>query len=166
MRLFNDHRMFKGLFRVERIVKKIISACCPLNWDSCVVCRHIEQKWTELLRELEERLDQEKETGQKEVGTYCTNCKLYLYHGENSRGHFKTQRSSLNTFPSPAIGPSTSGRPEVAPPPLFSLILLCASQSRQLVAIGQKKASSHSFATIESTCEEKNEIHGQNLGAT
>ncbi len=50
-----------------------------------VVRRHIEQKWTELLRELEERLDQEKETGQKEVGTYCTICKLHFNHGENSR---------------------------------------------------------------------------------
>jgi hypothetical protein len=48
-------------------LSEIISSCCPFN--SCVVCRHIEQKWTELLRELEERLDQEKETGQKEVHT-------------------------------------------------------------------------------------------------
>jgi hypothetical protein len=67
MRLFNDHRMSKGLLRVERIVKKIISACYPFKLR--LLCRHIEQKWTELLRELEERLDQEKETGQKEVST-------------------------------------------------------------------------------------------------
>jgi len=131
----NKNRMLKGLLQVEQIVGNnliLLSLLTP------VVCRHIEQKWTELLRELEERLDQEKETGQKEVGTYCTiTVKIAVETLKRRCRHEKLSTTSYRTF---------DLRQALSRPPLFGLILLCAFQSRQLVAMGQKKASSHSLA--------------------
>jgi hypothetical protein len=70
-------------------------------------CRHIEQKWTELLRELQERLDQEKEAGQKEVSQieifisyHKTDTKSFSFNPEvHDIGSWTSHYWSLQGYP-------------------------------------------------------------------